>query len=55
MRDVQGACDILRPVYDRLQGRDGFASLEVSPLLALDTHATIEEARRLWKDVAVPT
>ena len=49
--DIQDAADILRPVYQRTDGRDGFVSLEVSPTLAHDTQATIEEARRLWKAV----
>src|SRR5205085_9049477 len=40
-----------RPVYDALDGSDGFVSLEVSPYLANDTKATIAEARKLWKDV----
>jgi transaldolase len=48
---VQMAADVLRPVYDRLEGRDGFVSLEVSPHLARDTRSTIEEARRLWRSV----
>lgn len=52
--DVQDAADILRPVYERTQGADGFVSLEVSPLLARDTQGTIEEARRLWRAVARP-
>ena len=42
---------MLRPVYDRLNGEDGFVSLEVSPYLAMDTKGTIAEAERLWKDV----
>ena len=42
---------MLRPVYDRLDGNDGFVSLEVSPYLAMDTKGTIAEAERLWKDV----
>ena len=42
---------MLRPVYDRLKGDDGFVSLEVSPYLAMDTKGTIAEAERLWKDV----
>jgi transaldolase/glucose-6-phosphate isomerase len=46
--DVQGAADVLRPTYDRTAGGDGFVSLEVSPLLAHDTGATVAEARRLW-------
>ncbi len=52
--DVQMACDVLRPVYDRLNGRDGFVSIEVSPGIAYDTGATIFEARRLWSAVNRP-
>jgi transaldolase / glucose-6-phosphate isomerase len=51
IRDIQGAADILHPVYQSSQFRDGYVSLEVSPLLALKTKETIEEARRLWKTV----
>ncbi len=51
VEDIQSAADVLRPVYDQLQGGDGFVSLEVSPYLAMDTEATIAEARRLWKAV----
>jgi transaldolase len=52
--DVRDACDILRPVYDRTEGRDGFVSLEVSPYLAHNTHSSIAEARRLWDAVGRP-
>jgi transaldolase len=52
--DVRDACDILRPVYDRTEGRDGFVSLEVSPYLANNTQGSIDEARRLWHAVARP-
>jgi transaldolase / glucose-6-phosphate isomerase len=51
VEDIQHAADVLRPVYDHLNGHDGFVSLEVSPYLALDTKATIAEAERLWSDV----
>jgi transaldolase/glucose-6-phosphate isomerase len=51
VEDIQNAADVLRPVYDALNGHDGFVSLEVSPYLALDTKATVTEARKLWKDV----
>jgi transaldolase/glucose-6-phosphate isomerase len=51
VEDIQHAADVLRPVYDSLNGHDGFVSLEVSPYLAMDTKGTIAEARRLWKDV----
>jgi len=51
IRDVQDACDIFKPVYKSTHRRDGYVSLEVSPYLANDTKATLEEARRLWKTV----
>jgi len=46
--DIQAAADVLRPVYDGAGGADGFVSLEVSPHLANDAEATVDEARRLW-------
>ncbi len=52
--DVRAACDVLRPTFDRLQGADGFVSLEVSPHIARDTRATVEEAQRFWKAVDRP-
>src|SRR3954469_25794658 len=51
VEDIQNAADVLRPVYARLNGEDGFVSLEVSPYLAIDTEGTIAAAERLWKDV----
>jgi transaldolase/glucose-6-phosphate isomerase len=51
VEDIQHAADVLRPVYDELDGHDGFVSLEVSPYLATDTKATIAEAERLWQEV----
>jgi transaldolase len=51
IRDIQDVADILRPVYEESNFRDGYVSLEVSPLLALKTPETIEEGRRLWKAV----
>jgi transaldolase / glucose-6-phosphate isomerase len=51
VEDIQHAADVLRPVYDRLKGADGFVSLEVSPYLAMDTKGTIAEAEHLWKHV----
>jgi len=52
--DIQRAADILRPVYERTNKLDGYVSLEVSPLLAHDTHGTIEEAQRLFEWVDRP-
>ncbi|MBA3247174.1 MAG: bifunctional transaldolase/phosoglucose isomerase [Pyrinomonadaceae bacterium] len=47
--DIASAADILKPVYDKTDGIDGYISLEVSPRLAYDTQGTIEEADRLFK------
>ena len=47
IRDLQGATDLFRGVHERTAGVDGFCSLEVSPLIADDTAATIEQAARL--------
>jgi transaldolase len=52
--DIQGACDQFRPTWERLDCRDGYASLEVSPTLANDTEGTVQEARRLWAAVDRP-
>jgi transaldolase len=54
IEDLRSAADILRPAYNRLQGRDGFVSMEVSPYLADDTDGTIAEAMRLWRRLDRP-
>jgi transaldolase len=54
VEDIQRTADLFRPVYDRLDGKDGFVSLEVSPTLAGDTAGSIQEAHRLWKKVGRP-
>ncbi len=52
--DVQNACDVLRPVFDRTDGVDGRVSIEVDPGMARDTDATVEMAQKLWKRVDRP-
>jgi transaldolase/glucose-6-phosphate isomerase len=52
--DIQHATEVLRTVFDRTGGLDGFVSLEVSPYLALREQDTVTEARRLWKWVDRP-
>jgi transaldolase len=47
LTDLRDATDIFAPIHDRTDGLDGWASLEVSPLLADDAAATIEQAARL--------
>jgi len=50
--DIADAADILKPVYREAGGGDGFLSLEVSPDLAYDADATVEEAIRLFQSLA---
>ena len=52
--DIREAADVLRPVYEQTQGRDGYISLECSPYLANDTEGTVGEALRLWAAVGRP-
>lgn len=49
--DIQAACELLRPVYDASGGNDGYVSLEVSPRLADNESATVQEAMRLHATV----
>jgi len=51
VEDIQQATDVLRPTYDATHGADGYVSIEVSPYLAKDTQGTIDEAKRLWREV----
>ena len=52
--DVQAACDVLRPLFERTQGDAGYVSFEVSPQLSRDCDGTIAAARRLWVEIARP-
>ncbi len=52
--DIRNAADVLRVVYDRTKGEDGFVSIEVDPRLANDTAGSLEAARRLWKTIDRP-
>ena len=47
LADLRDATDLFKPVHERTAGVDGFCSLEVSPLIADDAEATIEEAAAL--------
>jgi transaldolase len=49
LEDLRRAADLFRPEFDRTRGVDGWVSMEVSPLIASDTRATIEAARRIHK------
>jgi transaldolase len=50
--DVRDACDVLRPIWDRSGGGDGYVSLEVDPGLAYDTAGTLGQALDLHARVA---
>lgn len=52
--DVQRACDLFLPQYERSEGRAGFVSFEVSPTLASDAAGTLAAARRLWAEIGRP-
>lgn len=54
IEDIQRAADLLYPVYEETDGRDGYVSLEVNPTLAHDTEGTIAEARRLFATLGRP-
>ncbi len=54
VQDIQEAADILRPVFDRTNGIDGYISLEVSPLAANSIEQTVTEAKRLFGIVDRP-
>ncbi len=54
LADIAAAADLLLPVYDKTDGLDGYVSIEVSPRLAHDTAGTIDEAKRLWKELHRP-
>ena len=48
LADLTRAADLFRPIYERTNGVDGWVSLEVSPLLAYDTAATVAAAKDLF-------
>ena len=52
LRDVAAACDLLRPVWERTEARDGYVSIEVEPNLADDTEATIAQATHFHEAIA---
>src|SRR5262249_10738208 len=52
--DIARAADLFRPVHNRTNGVDGWASLEVSPLLAYDTASTLREAKDLFARAGRP-
>jgi len=54
IEDIRQACYLLHPIYEESNGEDGYVSIEVSPFLAHDTHATLAQAQELWARLACP-
>ncbi len=51
IQDVIEASDILKPVYESSDGKDGYISIEVDPNYAYDTDNTIREAKELFSRI----
>ena len=54
LEDIAATADLLRPIFDRTQGGDGYVSIEVSPHLAHDTQETITQAKRIFAALERP-
>src|SRR5438034_932137 len=54
VQDIRAAADVLAPVYKQTKKRDGYISMEVWPELANDSQGSIEQARKLWKEIDRP-
>lgn len=54
LEDLREAADLFRPVHDETSGVDGWASLEVSPMLADDAAGTIAAAKELFASADRP-
>lgn len=54
LADLTAAARLFRPLHERSEGVDGWVSLEVSPLLAADTAATIRAAAELHARAQCP-
>ena len=54
VEDIVRVADLLKPLYGKTRGRDGYVSLEVKPDLACDSEKTSAEAERLWNMVNRP-
>ena len=54
LKDIAIAAGLLRRVYDATNGKDGYVSLEVNPVVANDSANTISEATRLFETLHLP-
>jgi len=54
LEDIRDACDLLRPVWERTDGLDGYVSMEVDPRIAYDREAQFAQAKRFHGEVDRP-
>jgi transaldolase len=54
LEDIRDACDLLRHVWERTGGIDGYVSMEVDPRIAYDRMAQFEQAKRFHAEVDRP-
>jgi transaldolase len=54
LEDIRDACDLLRPVWERTAGIDGYVSMEVDPRIAYDREAQFAQATRFHEEVVRP-
>lgn len=52
--DIKSACDAFKGIYEESHGEDGYVSIEVSPMVARNGEATLEQARWLWQEINRP-
>ena len=54
IKDISDACELLRPIHNNTQGKDGFVSIEIDPKFANDTEKSISEGIYLHKSINQP-
>lgn len=54
IKDISDACELLKPVYKKAEGKDGFVSIEIDPKFANDTESSINEGIYLHKSISQP-
>ena len=54
LEDLRRAADLFAPVFTATQGRDGWVSMEISPLLASDTQGSLAAAQQIHSQAARP-
>jgi transaldolase len=54
VEDIKRACDLMRPVWERTNGVDGYVSIEVDPDLAYERDESYEQAKDLSERVDRP-